>query len=360
LKVRSVVSVLLSAVVAAACGGGGGGGDPVVDGGVVKGPVLGATVCAFAVTNRAKGAPLTVTANAGASGRVVNNCYVTGADGAYSFRVPGGSGEVLLEATGGQYCTDELPVANGACLAGGTLVTMTETMTAAARVGAGRAAVYVTPLTTAAVNNAAANGGLTVDAFEGAFATLAGQVIGNPNVKPSDPPSAQTQSYLTKVADHMKNGGTLNSAVSGLQKGTTTFTAGGGGTGGIPADGVAATINAALVGQYSLRFHREPECDALGAACPYPDGQVIIVRVHSDGRLELPAGKVLTTPFHRKLYGGPSPHLPEIIWRDSFGIEFALSDNEGGKFHEINVGDGNHPVMPAGYPTYLGQLRLAR
>lgn len=333
----------------ASCGGGDSS-ESLVEGGVVKGPVLGATVCAFLLENGAKGAQLQLAARSGASGQIANGCYVTGADGRYSFVAPRTNVDILLESTGGTYCTDELPVSAGACTAGGTLVNMTGTMSAAARATtAAPATVFVTPLTTAAVRKAAAgNGGITVDNFAAQFTVLAGQVIGDSSVKPSDQPTGVTQPFLRDVAAFMEEGGSLEDALAALEEGSTNF------AGGAPENTVPATISPALVGTRTLVFHADDAaCGAEG--CPFPDGEEVEVTVHADGRLTL-GQRVLTGPFHRKLFGGTDPHLPEIIWRDSEGVEFALSNNETGVFNEINVGDGNNLVMPGGYPTFLGQL----
>lgn len=351
MKLNNLALVGSLTALLSACGGSGGD-AAAVEGGIVKGPMLGATVCAYLLENGAKGAQLPLDSTGAGSGRLSGGCYITGADGSYAFSVPRNNVDILLEATGGTYCTDELPVSGGACTGGGTLVTMTETMTAAARAASvSRSTVFVTPLTTAAIEDAAGNGGISVDRFAARFAVLAGQVIGDSTVSPSTPPTPATQPYLQQVADHMKGGGRLADAVSALKQGSTDFA---GGSSGIPENAVAATIHPDLVGQYALTFTPEA-CPA--PACPFSAGQMLTAAVHGDGRLDL-GTRTLRNPFHRKLYGGANPHLPEIIWRDSAGIEYALSDNTNGTFNEINVGDGNRLVMPGGFPTFMGQLRL--
>lgn len=347
--VRAGLSVAALAVLAA-CGGSDGGGTaaggPTVTGGVVKGPVLGATVCAYALTGGAKGAQLAVQATG--SGSVSSGCYVTGADGAYSFQLPAGTtGDVLLESTGGRFCSDEAPVAGGAC-ASGTLVDLgSGVMTSAATVATGSASVYVTPLTTAAVSTAGAQ--LSASSFTTRFQTLAGQILGaGTAVTPGTAPTSANQPFLAQAGAAMGSGGSLAGVLGALQQGSTTFPGGGANT--------PATVNAALVGTYQLTF-RQGSGEGCGSVCSFTDGQAVTVTVYGDGRLSL-AGKELSSPFHRS-YGG-SPHLPEAIWRDPAGtVEYALSDNELGVFNEINVGDAARPQGALGTPAFLGQLRKA-
>jgi hypothetical protein len=346
--VQRLAAVVAAAVVAACSGGGDGGSAAQVDGAIVKGPVTGATVCAFALSGGVKGRALPVQATG--SGVVNGNgCFVTGADGAYAFTVPGYSGEVLLEAVGGSYCTDENPVSNGACTGGGAVVALNDTMTAVANVAGGsRSTTYVTPLTTAAVNAAIANGALTVETFRGRFTTLAGQVLGpNTTVTPSTPPTVATQPYLTQVAQHVRGGGTLSSAITSLQNGSTSFS-------GTSGTGTTAptTVNAALVGTQALEF-RKGSAPGCGTLCPYTEGGAVNVEIRADGTLMI-GTLTLTNPFKRAFGGVFNEH--EAIWLDAAnGIEYALSDNAvGGKFNEINVFNARAATLTAGF---LGQLR---
>lgn len=331
-------------MVLSACGGGGGGDDsPALDGGVVKGPVLGATVCVYQLANGVKGTQLALTLPFGAAGSLVNGCYVTPASGSYNFRLPrGSSGDVLIESTGGTFCSNEVQVANGAC-AGGTLVNLgAAVMTSAATLPAsgGSSTIYTTPLTTAAVN-AAAGASFTAARFNAQFATLAGQLIGNMAVTPSTPPTTATQAYLTQVSTYLQNGGSLTNAVNSLAQGTTTFTATGGGATS------PATVSAALAGTYNLQF--DGNCAGI---CSYTHGQSVSVTVHADGRLVI-GSTTLANPYYRDF--GAGPHLPEVIWLDSANnVEYAMSDNTG-SFNEINV--GNAADKSAGYPAFLGQLK---
>ncbi|HYF20057.1 MAG TPA: hypothetical protein VEA40_19485 [Ramlibacter sp.] len=224
--------VAATASALAACGGGGGGGAtpapapaPAIDGGVVKGPVSGATVCVYAIAAGAKGAQIAVTAGTGATGTVANGCYVTAADGSYNLRLPAGtSGDVLVEASGGSFCSNESAVAGGACSGGGALVNLGATvMSSVASVPAsGTATVYTTPLTTAAVDNVRGRG-LSSANFAGEFTTLAGRLLGaGTTVTPSQAPTLASQGYLATVADFLRTGGSFSAALTSLAAGTTT------------------------------------------------------------------------------------------------------------------------------------------
>jgi hypothetical protein len=340
-SMRSIKFITSAAALAllAACGGGGGGGGATISGGVVKGPVLGSTVCAFAITAGAKGAQVPLSA-AGGAGSITGGCYVTPADGSYVFSVPSGTGDILLEATGGKFCTNETPIVANACPGGGTIVDLgAQVMSAAVAAGA-NATVYTTPLTTAAVG--AAGAGLTAATFNASFTTLAGAVIGaGTTITPASQPTAGTQPYLTTAAQTLAGGGSMASVVSSL--------GGGGGTS-------PATVNVAVADSYALKFFisNGVGCDGI-SGCSFSEGMDVPVTVHADGRLSI-AGKVLTNPFYRNY--GSGPHLPEIIWRDPDStLEYALSDNETGEFHEINVGDSAQPQGPLAFPKFIGQIR---
>jgi hypothetical protein len=336
----------------AGCSGGSGTSGPTVTGGVVKGPVLGSQVCAYAVKGGAKGAQLPLGLAIGATGSISGNCYLTGADGSYAFTVPDGtSGDVLIEATGGQFCTNETPIVAGACPGGGTVVNLGPSVMSSlvAVPVSGVATVYVTPLTTAAVGRTSAS--MSVTAFNTQFNSLAGTIIGaGTTVTPATPPTAGNQPYLTAAASYLQSGGTLGGVITGLANGTTTFAGGAGSGSGTTS---TATINPGVTGVYNLRFYVGGG-DGCGSVCPYSDGQDVPVTVGSDGSLSIP-GKTLTQPYYRNY--GSGPHLPEIIWLDAAaGVEYALTNNESGSFSEINVGDASTP-QALGTPRFLGQLR---
>lgn len=353
---KQALSILATAcaVLLAACGGGGGStsaSGAAVSGAVVKGPVLGATVCAYRINGGAKGALIPLSAAPGASGSIAGGCYVTAANGSYNFVMPGNvSGDVLLEATGGSYCSNESVIAAGACSGGGSVINLgASVLSSAINVPAtGNATIYITPLTTAAVN-AAAGASFSAATFNNQFNTLAGQVIGaGTSVTAATAPTTSNQPYLAQVATFMQGGGTLASAVGSLQQGSTSFQSGGSG-GNTPA-----TVNAALVGNYTLNFYQGGG-EGCGTACSYTEGQSVAVTVGANGDLTLP-NKVLSNPFYRS-YGG-TPHLPEVIWLDSAAnVEYALSDNSNGTFNEINVGDASRKQGNTDIPVFLGQLR---
>lgn len=136
-------AIILSAAVAG-CGGGAGGagsgstgtGTPppvsgTVSGTVVKGPVSGASVTAYGVTNGAMGARVAST--------------TTDAEGRFSLAMGAHSGPVMLQVTGGQY-TDEASGSTMTMLGGDTMSAILPTMAA----GAGVSGIQVTPLTSMA------------------------------------------------------------------------------------------------------------------------------------------------------------------------------------------------------------------
>ena len=128
-----------------------------VSGAVVKGPVLGAQVCAFAVAGSGRGA-------------VLGDCATTDAAGRYSLSVPTGTGALWLQASGGSY-TDEATAVATTLPAGSTLLSL---------VNANGALVsaMLTPLTTLAFNTAraaAAASGATLALDASAFEAAAAQ-----------------------------------------------------------------------------------------------------------------------------------------------------------------------------------------
>ncbi len=147
---KSLISIAIVSILAAAalvaCGGDATSSAPltVVSGSVVKGPVAGATVCAFDIT-------------AGAKGNAVGACTPTNADGVYKLSLPQASGSVLLQANGGVY-TDEVTAAK-------TTVTGSSTFTSIVSTAGGNVVATITPLTTIAVNAARSAGTLNPTGF---------------------------------------------------------------------------------------------------------------------------------------------------------------------------------------------------
>lgn len=144
----------------AGCGGSGGDsaspGTPVVAANTVagvasKGPLLGASVCAYAVTNGAKGAQ-------------IGACVQSAAGGAYTLDLGAYTGAVLLEATGGSY-VDE---------ATGATLTLTTTLHGVlANFAGGNASAALTPLTELSYQLASASaGGLSTANIQAATASV--------------------------------------------------------------------------------------------------------------------------------------------------------------------------------------------
>ena len=142
-----VANTLVSALVLAGCGGGGDAAlsvaapaiqPTVVSGAVVKGPVAGAQVCAYAVAGNSRGAALGL-------------CVTTDATGAYTLSVPAATGNLWLEALGGTYI-DEATAVSSTLPAGSPLISLTSANGAAVT-------AMLTPLTTLSLNTARATVG---------------------------------------------------------------------------------------------------------------------------------------------------------------------------------------------------------
>lgn len=158
LRVVSLAMGLLG-VALSGCGGGGGA-DPVappaaavntVAGVASKGPLSGATLCAYAIT-------------AGVKGAAVGSCVQSSATGAYTLDLGSYTGPVLLEATGGSY-VDE---------ATGSTVTLASPLRSVLpNFTGGNTSAAVTALTELAYQLAAAQtGGLTTANVQGAQAEV--------------------------------------------------------------------------------------------------------------------------------------------------------------------------------------------
>jgi hypothetical protein len=151
--------ILISAAAAmalAACGGGSGGGTTTFSGAVVKGPVNGAQVCAFALAGNAQGAAL-------------GSCVTTDANGNYTLSLPAGSGPLWLQASGGTY-VDEITSVLTTLPAGNPLSTLITT-------NGGAVSAMLTPLTTLALNAAVANVGGSGTLNAAAFSAAATQLL---------------------------------------------------------------------------------------------------------------------------------------------------------------------------------------
>ena len=135
-RMSVVLASLLVAVILFGCGGGGGGSsssgtstpDTVISGVVSKGPVDGATVRMYSITNGAKGDMI--------------GTATTGADGSFTMNVGQHTGPMMAEVTGGSY-TDE---ATGQTVQMGGMM-----IRAAATSMSGNAPMAITPFTEMAV-----------------------------------------------------------------------------------------------------------------------------------------------------------------------------------------------------------------
>jgi hypothetical protein len=181
-----------------------------INGVVTKGPVNGATVCAYRIDNNAsggKGAQIVGTTSTGAA--LAGGCAVTAADGSYSLALPvGTTGDVLIESMGGTYCTNEAPydAASLRCLGtGGSAVALNanalRSVVAAPANGVIGSAV-VTPFSTAAIANATAAGNLSVANFQNQFAALVA-ALGLPGTLTSTTPlsDATLQTILAALSN---------------------------------------------------------------------------------------------------------------------------------------------------------------
>ena len=148
-----------------------------INGSILKGPVNAATVCVYKLDANAtgkKGAPVAVT---GAT--ATNSCVLTAADGSYSLSLPTGTtGDLIIEASGGTYCSNEAAydaTAKTCAGTGGTPIALSvaklTTVIEAPAAGMVASAV-VTPLSTSSFANMVAAGLASVVAFRSQFAAL--------------------------------------------------------------------------------------------------------------------------------------------------------------------------------------------
>lgn len=344
-----------------ACGGGGGGdagpaGAPVIHGAVVKGPVTGATVCVYAVSGGAKGARIDLTGS-----QVVGGCYVTQADGLYRLDLPAGTtGDVIIEASGGQYCSDEQPVAAGACGGGATLESLAgQVMITAATTPAagGSTSAYATPLTTAAFNST--TGVFSAAAFNAQFQTLVGQVVGvGSSLTPATPPNASNSPFLAQLAAYLQSGGTWGQLLTALQAGTVPAPLSGGGGGPGPLPGVSVgladpfdfsgspsdeDIMQAMVGEYDVGIVSAPDVAQTGA------GKLVVAYAGGDGSVTL----TLKDSSGNVLISRSAPALSDRNCADGRCLRLwdtAVGYAEGGRrFGIYNYYEGGNSTGPQSY-----------
>jgi len=177
-----------------------------VSGSVVKGPVAGAQVCGYSVVANGRGTSL-------------GGCVTTDASGNYTLTLPAGSGPLWLEATGGSY-TDETTTIATALPAGSALRGLVSA-------NGGNVTAMITPLTTLALNAAAATVGSSGTLDAAAFGAAAAQLLASFNL-PSSLDINTTlpvfgngiNSYgtaLTVISQMVANGSTLASILAAAQ-----------------------------------------------------------------------------------------------------------------------------------------------
>ncbi|MFN7505759.1 MAG: hypothetical protein ACK5Q1_09370 [Limnobacter sp.] len=217
------LSVLTSgmALLIGACGGGSSSGPGTssssVSGGASKGPLNGATVCAYQLTPTGKGDLVPATGS-----NASNGCVSTGADGLYNLNLGNTfSGSLLIEATGGQYCSTEIQVAAGAC-ASGMLLNQTTPFTSVVEISRAGTTVNsaVNTLTTAALTNALMTGALTASAFGTSFTALTNN-LGLSGINPESTPTNNTAlaTFLTNLAAFVAEGNSLDTAIDMVEMG---------------------------------------------------------------------------------------------------------------------------------------------
>lgn len=273
LKITALMMMLFAL---SACGGGSADSGPTVSGSVIKGPVSGAQVCVYALSAGGKGTQINVINPNGSNAQISNGCWVTGADGSYGFVLPAGtSGDFLVEATGGSYCSNEVQVAGSSCSGGGSLQSLgSNTLTAVVNLpsSGSSAQVYLTPFTSAAV---ASMGAYNFTSFQSRFTVLSG-MLGLSGLSPSAPPTTSSVQVLASASQYISQGGNLAQVIASLSQGTTRFASGtsSGTTTGTTTTGSFAPIGTAtfistnwpdetsfvnaVVGSYDVAIYRAP------------------------------------------------------------------------------------------------------
>lgn len=197
------------------CGGGDSGSPSAsLNGAVVDGPVLGATVKAYAVNGD------------GSVGSQVGLAATTAADGSYALDLQSfGGGTLVVVANGGSYCkgSSTAQVTTNACSTG-TLTTLGQPLATVASVTAGATAsdAYVSPVSTAAVGAIATlsastntvSGKLVKSDFDAMFGAVSG------GLKPTAAPAVELQPLLVQINALAAGGATLDTIIAGIQSGT--------------------------------------------------------------------------------------------------------------------------------------------
>lgn len=249
----------------AACGGGGSDGTvtvfdppaspappagPLLSGIVSKGPVLGAVVCVYAVgADGARGAAIVATTVDG--GALPGGCAASASDGSFNLRLPAGtSGEVVLEATGGTYCSNEATYdsAGQRCGgSGGTPVALGANVLrslATLRSDGGIALAPLTPFTTAALSAAQGAGRLSAAALDTQFAALATRLGLPQGLSATTPPTDATMAALLAAVSQVvgTDAAALARVLAGLGDGTLVLRNGAFVVAGAPGGGGQAVV----------------------------------------------------------------------------------------------------------------------
>jgi len=160
-----------------------------VSGSVVKGPVASAQVCGYRVVANARGTGL-------------GSCTTTDASGNYTLTLPAGSGPLWMEATGGSY-TDEITAAITALPAGSPL-------RALVTANGSSVSTMLTPLTTLALNAAAATAGASGTLDATAYSAAAAQLLAAFNL----PGTLNISTTLPTFGSGINSYGTALTAIS--------------------------------------------------------------------------------------------------------------------------------------------------
>ena len=313
----------LCAVAAAAstlvgCGGSGGGPGapsptPTATGGSItgqafKGPTRGATVCLYAIDPAAPdGKGAAVPAQAGSTPTIDNGCVVTGGDGHFRFQLPdNASGELLVESTGGTYCSDESVFDGTSCAHGGAPVPMgaNALRTVVAVPGSGHtASAPLTVLTTAAVG---ATGALNAAGFNTAYATVASNFGLAGTAANADPASGALNNMLRGLGRHLgADNRLIASLVDRIADGTLT-----GGQGEI-------TPVETITGRALLSDERRQVM--LGSACFTDADGVHQQHVYA---MFLPDGRATRGSFTAYHYGDAACDGPTGQFSVGFDVEY--------------------------------------
>src|SRR3989339_20913 len=184
------------------CGGGSAGGegasssaDGVISGTAVKGPVNGATVKAFAISNGMTGAQI--------------GTGTTDAEGNFTVSIGAYSGPVMLQVSGGMY-TDEATGASMTVQPGDVMTSMMPQV----NVGAVMGGVQITPLTSMAQARAQSMSGGMTPANIAAANTAMGNYFSVGNILYTHPMNPLTPGSGSGVTQEMRNYGMVMAAMS--------------------------------------------------------------------------------------------------------------------------------------------------